>query len=292
MKHDLPQVLAAKSQVVNAFHRREKTWKDIYDAVYSIATIFANKTKEKQIDISNQSVSNPIQNPNENPSEVACTLNPQLLSQTYGDCVLRRAIWGATYMSYLYDFLQKITWTHQPGEITQWVEILVSFKIVTGLVTPVQIPKINRVWQSPTVDHWLPLPPSLGVESNAFTAIVKSLEISVGKLLVPPTKVRDTTLPRIYCRTMQNAGVLGRACLPQQDKVIKILEDYMQSQPLKPREVPKLKYPLHIPTKFTGNIFPEDVLILPSARAADWKKFRKTVVGKELDAGAFTDVVQ
>lgn len=50
----------------------------------------------------------------------------------------------------------------------QWVEILVSFKIVAGLVTPVQLPKMNRVWQSPSVDHWLPLPPSLGVESNAF----------------------------------------------------------------------------------------------------------------------------
>lgn len=89
---------------------------------------------------------------------------------------------------------------------------------------------------------------------------------------------------------MQNAGALGRARLPQQDKVIKILEDYMQSQPLKPREVPKLKYPLHIPTKFSGSVFPEDVLILPSARAADWKKYRKTVNGKQLDSGAFADV--
>lgn len=70
---------------------------------------------------------------------------------------------------------------------------------------------MNRVWQSPSVDHWLPLPTSLGVESNAFAAVVKSLEISVGKLLVPQTRVRDTSLPRIYCRTMQNAGVLGRA---------------------------------------------------------------------------------
>ena len=246
--------------------------------MYSIATIFANKTKGKQIEVTHQSVLNPIQDQTEHLSEVVCTLNPQLLCQTYGDCVLRRAIWGATYMSYLYDFLEKITWTHQPGEITQWVEILVSFKIATGLVTPVQIPRMNRVWQSPTVDHWLLLRPSLGVESNAFTAIVKSLEVSVGKLLVPPTKVRDTTLPRIYCRTMQNARVLGRARLPQQDKVIKILEDledYVQSQPLKPREVPKLKYPVHIPTKFTGSICPEDVLILPSARAADWKKYRK-----------------
>ena len=114
----------------------------------------------------------------------------------------------------------------------------------------------------------------------------------MGKLLVPPTKGRDTTQQRIYCRTMQNAGVLGRARLPQQDKVIKILEDYMQSQPLKPREVPKLKYPLHISTKFSGSICPEDVLILPSARAAGWKKYRKAVNGQQLDAGAFADVVK
>ena len=158
-------------------------------------------------------------------------------------------------------------------------------QIVTGLVTPVQIPKMNRVWQSPSVDHWLPLPTSLGVESNAFAAVVKSLEISVGKLLVPQTRVRDTSLPRIYCRTMQNAGVLGRARLPQQDKVVKILEDYMQKQPLKPREVPKLKYPLQIPTKFTGTVFPEDVLILPWARAANWKLYRKSVNGCELETG-------
>ena len=164
MKHDLPQVLTAKSRVVKAYNQREKAWKDKYDALYSIATIFANKTKEKQIEAAHQSVLNPMQDQSEHPSEVVCTLNPQLLCQTYGDCVLRRAIWGATYMSYLYAFLEKLTWTHQPGEITQWVEILVSFKIVTGLVTPVQIPKMKRVWQSPTVDQWLPLPPSLGVK--------------------------------------------------------------------------------------------------------------------------------
>ena len=84
---------------------------------------------------------------------------------------------------------------------------------------------------------------------------------------------------------MPNAGVLGRARLPQQDKVVKILEDYMQKQPLKPREVPKLKYPLQIPTKFTGTVFPEDVLILPWARAANWKLYRKSVNGCELETG-------
>ena len=54
MQHDLPQVLTAKDQVVKAYNQREQVWKDIYDAIYSLATCFANKSDEKQFEVNEQ----------------------------------------------------------------------------------------------------------------------------------------------------------------------------------------------------------------------------------------------
>lgn len=89
VQHDLPQVLSTKNQVIKAYHHREKRWKDIYDAMHSVPTSFANKTSEKQIEVVQQSEENSTDQL-ESSTEIVCPLNPHLLYQTYGDCVLRR----------------------------------------------------------------------------------------------------------------------------------------------------------------------------------------------------------
>ena len=53
---------------------------------------------------------------------------------------------------------------------TQWVELLTSFRITTGLATPVKRASRRQVWQSLSIYPWLSPHKTLGQEVSAFTS--------------------------------------------------------------------------------------------------------------------------
>ena len=55
---------------------------------------------------------------------------------------------------------------------TQWVELLISFRITTGLATPVKLASHQQVWQSPSIYPWLSPYKTLGQEVSAFTSAI------------------------------------------------------------------------------------------------------------------------
>lgn len=78
-------------------------------------------------------------------------LNLSALHQCYGERTLRGCVWGATYTSALFSYLTNLTWTTQENSATAWLELLVNFKMHTGLATPV--PLSPGLWQSPSILH-------------------------------------------------------------------------------------------------------------------------------------------
>lgn len=59
-------------------------------------------------------------------------------------------------------------------EYTQWVELLISFRLCTGLLTPVPVQECKRCWQSPSICPQLPCYASLGEETTAFCKTIRA----------------------------------------------------------------------------------------------------------------------
>ena len=73
----------------------------------------------------------------------AIVLNPSHLVRKHGESIMDRMLWGAAYSSYLYDFLKQLQWDESSNSHTQWVDLLIGFKLVSALHTPVPvIPKV------------------------------------------------------------------------------------------------------------------------------------------------------
>lgn len=108
--------------------------------------------------------------------------------------------------------------------------------------------------------------------------------------------VKNKPISKIYAKHCQHSGVRGRPRFPMLDRQIKILDEYMIQQSLKPGQVPTLKYPLAPITSMTPILLPYDTLLTDKSRGDQWQCFlQKSHRQKNLknhstlEAGAPTD---
>lgn len=96
--------------------------------------------------------------------------------------------------------------------------------------------------------------------------------------------VKNKPISKIYAKHCQHSGVKGRPRFPMLDQQIKILNAYMLMQPLKPGQIPTLKYPLaHIPS-ISPIILPYDTILHDKSRGDLWQCFlQKTHRQKHLE---------
>lgn len=104
---------------------RHATWSKIYDQLYARGTVFANKGN------SSDTIDSPDQLPHDAVQELVPTfqeITGTKLASDYGRVVLERSIWGASYSSYLFEYLQQLEWIcSEPGNAEnniQWIELL------------------------------------------------------------------------------------------------------------------------------------------------------------------------
>lgn len=275
LHHDLPPLQKLRDDAMAIESSRAHFWKNTLDQIYVTGTVFADKKLPKPELLRSDA---PLDDVDER-ILVQPELSGTSLLNDFGYTIMERCVWGATYMSYLYAFLQEIQWdfnaNNPQGTSTQWVELLVSFRLRTHLHTPVRLACTERVWQSPTVNPQLHVYTSLGEESTAFSKIIRSLELSTAQKLIPGNPQSKMPLSKIYCKNSQNSGITGRAILPNQLQVTATLNKYLNMQDIGPRQVPKLTRPLGITGSFTGKISPYDAVMTDKGRFACWKKFQR-----------------
>lgn len=276
LNHEPQPILKLREDAIAMEDRRKDMWKQVYEHLYAVGTTFANRKSPETSQPENEA--NPL-NSVEGPRGAHPEFSGVVLFSTYGHKILERCVWGATYMSYLFEYLTQLEWdftdTHPYGSTTQWVEILIGFRMTTHLATPVRTQSKQRVWQSPTICPWLPAYSSLGEESTAFSKIVRSLEMNTQKKLIPGQPQQKIPLSKMYCRNSQNSGVKGRAMFHNQTEIVRVFNTYMNAQALKARQIPKLKQPLGITGQFSGVVSPYDALLLDASRFSAWKNFQR-----------------
>lgn len=75
---------------------------------------------------------------------------------------------------------------------------------------------------------------------------------------------------------------MGRAKFSNQLEIVRVLNQYMNSQTLKPKQTPKLTRPLGNTGHFTGVVSPYDSILLDVTRFYAWHKFQKTPKAKDV----------
>ena len=162
--------------------------------------------------------------------------------------------------------------------VSQWVELLISFKLLSALHTPVPvIPKIKE-YQSPSILPQLSRHATLGHEVKAFASAVLQLESITGEKLIPGIRTKKTRLHRSYSVNSPNTGVTFRAAFPHAMEVRKILNEYFLKQPCKRRMNPTLNFGLDLSLPpINVSVHPVDAILTPKARATNWQRWYQMV---------------
>lgn len=271
--HEIPMFKEIRNSIHARVARRATTWGMIYDTLYSAATVFANhQTPQSQCEEEPEPQLLP------NSTQENYVLDPSHLVSAHGEDIMHRMLWGATYSAYLYDFLKQLQWDTSPNTHTQWVELLISFKLLSALHTPVPvIPKIKE-YQSPSILPQLSRHATLGHEVKAFASAVLQLESITGEKLIPGIRTKKTRLHRSYSVNSPNTGVTFRAAFPHAMEVRKILNEYFLKQPCKRRMNPTLNFGLDLSLPpINVSVHPVDAILTPKARATNWQRWYQMV---------------
>lgn len=95
--------------------------------------------------------------------------------------------------------------------------------------------------------------------------------------VIPVPPISKIRLSARYSKNTQNSGLKGCPCvLPNQLEVQDILNEYLNSQRLRLRQIAKLTHILDMQANFVGNVSPYDSILLPQARRLGWKSFLQT----------------
>ena len=138
------------------------------------------------------------------------------------------------------------------------------------------IPKVKE-WQSPSIQPQLSRHSTLGAEVKSFASAILQLESITGEQLMPGIRTKKMRLHRSYAVNSPNTGVTCRAILPNASEVRKILNDYFLKQPCKKRVNPTLNFTLDLSLPCVSWIIhPVVALLLPAARASNWRKWYQT----------------
>ena len=273
LMHEIPMFKEIRNSINARVARRATTWGMIYDTLYSAATVFANHQAPQS-----QCEEEPEPQPLPNFTQENYVLDPNHLVSAHGEEIMHRMLWGATYSAYLYDFLKQLQWDTSPNTHTQWVELLISFKLLSALHTPVSvIPKIKE-YQSPSIQPQLSRHATLGLEVKAFASAVLQLESITGEKLIPGIRTKKTRLHRSYSVNSPNTGVTFRAAFPRAMEVRKILNEYFLKQPCKRRMNPTLNFDLDLSLPpINLSVHPVDAILMPKARATNWQRWYQMV---------------
>lgn len=90
--------------------------------------------------------------------------------------------------------------------------------------------------------------------------------------LIPPGRAHSIPLAPWFVKHSQNSGIKGRPFFPKYSETVAHIDKYLLSQTLGPKQVPNLKFPLHMPGQFQGIILPEDVIQRDTARQQSWQQ--------------------
>lgn len=102
LHHELPQLKQTRQELVAKYRARHDVWSKLFDQLYVRGVEYANigaTTCQSSTSCENES-STMV------PADLQTSqIKGTLLKDTFGTAPLQRSIWGATYSSYLYEYL-------------------------------------------------------------------------------------------------------------------------------------------------------------------------------------------
>ena len=169
--------------------------------------------------------------------------------------------WSHTFTQALYNWVQKLCWPSSQIETpgVSLVELLISFKLETGLNVPVADPDdpgaftLSRI--KPTVSDLT----SLGEESRRFFSAVQSLETALQFFVLPwsePLFGAVTNLGYPF-GMMKVAGFKIRPWMPHEPEVRRLFGEYLGKLTTK-----TLALPLHVEVAVCIPVSPYDALVV------------------------------
>ena len=125
------------------------------------------------------------------------------------------------------------------------MDLLIGFKLVSALHTPVPVIPKAKEWQSPSIQPQLSRHSTLGAEVKSPASAIEHLETIAGERLIPGIRTKKLRLHRSYAVNSPNTGVTFRAILPNASEVRKILNDYFKAA-MQKRVNPTLSFALDL----------------------------------------------
>lgn len=145
--------------------------------------------------------------------------------------------------------------------------IACQFQNAHRIETPVPIAK--GLWQSPSVMwEWLHTPLRWRVCSLRQCDQISRKIVQKG--LIPGERVINVSLPRSYTKRCQSSGFLGRPYFPRYPEQLKIINQYLESQHLRPGDVPNLRFASPKIKNYDGPILASDVIWRQTSRKTEW----------------------
>ena len=167
VQNDLPQITQLRNSLEDRFGSHRTKWRSIINVVLAVGEIFSDENKthvERNNHHEMVACAVPL------PNEIAFQIDPSIFPSQ----MLSKCLWGTTYMAVLFSFLKNLRWVDcDESSYTMYLEIMISFQLVTGMEIPVAVPGIKQlVYQSPTVNCRLAKHPA---GSGALQAFINSI---------------------------------------------------------------------------------------------------------------------
>ena len=167
--------------------------------------------------------------------------------------------------------LRNLKWVEcDEGSYTMYLEMMISFQLVTGMEIPVAVPGIKQlVYQSPSVDCRLAKHHSTTGALQAFiNSIHTTLRVTGEDLL--PEQIKQHTCRR-FVRIIRKTSLKAKALLPEQKTIDEILNKYLLDH-----DGYKITTLFKVPSKNFEQrwLQPHDLILLPGARQRNFASWQ------------------
>ena len=183
--------------------------------------------------------------------------------------VQRASIWSVSFNEALISWLATLRWPDgAPHRTVLWIELLVSFRLHSGLLVPKPLPGVEGCFVSPTFWPTLRDPPlTLAQELQSFQRTIRSLETLLDQTLLP----WDSAVRREGTRFRLPFSLQGFAHgpdLPNYPQVVEALLRYGDSQ------TNRLQHALDLSHQQTPMCSPYDAIVLPQAHLKEFRRIK------------------
>ena len=147
----------------------------------------------------------------------------------------RASPWGVTFNLKLMQWLQELHWPPEDAATRHvtWNELLVSFRLHSGLCIPTVNPKLPTTFLTPGIHKvFNVVQKTLGGESFAFRSSLQSLSTVLGQPLVPWHRAATcVNTHEVFGYSWRVAGFVARPRFPFEQETIDILHRFFAKQP-------------------------------------------------------------